>query len=248
VHPTHSGVPQGGVVSPGFSNLVLDRWANYVEPHLIPAYTRGPRRRPTPPYVRLPVQASEARQPGEGQRVRIRRQQAPRIPSRAPHDPTFRRLWYVRSAAACLLGLSGPTREAVAIKPRLPAFLRDALPLERNADTTLVPQAHDARAPFLGYAVHVRQENSKHDHRQQRCMKGSMGLCVPTRGLRTQGAKYRRRGKPPPLPQRTLDDAYSIVAPYPAEGRGIVPYDRMAYNLHTLQALKHTMEVSLVKT
>jgi hypothetical protein len=49
---TYSGVPQGGVVSPILSNLVLDRLDKYVETHLIPAYTQGRRRRTNPPYVR----------------------------------------------------------------------------------------------------------------------------------------------------------------------------------------------------
>lgn len=48
---TYSGVPQGGVVSPILSNLVLDRLDKYVETHLIPAYTRGSRRKTNPPYV-----------------------------------------------------------------------------------------------------------------------------------------------------------------------------------------------------
>jgi group II intron reverse transcriptase/maturase len=54
---TYSGVPQGGVASPILSNVVLDRLDKYVEKHLIPAYTRGRRRRTNPPYVRLiPIQ------------------------------------------------------------------------------------------------------------------------------------------------------------------------------------------------
>jgi retron-type reverse transcriptase len=48
-HATYSGVPQGGVVSPILSNLVLDRLDKYVEPHVIAAYTRGSRRRTNPP-------------------------------------------------------------------------------------------------------------------------------------------------------------------------------------------------------
>jgi retron-type reverse transcriptase len=70
---TYSGVPQGGVVSPILSNLLLDWLDKYVETHLIPAYTRGHQRRTNPPYVRLTVQASEARKQGEWHRVRALR-------------------------------------------------------------------------------------------------------------------------------------------------------------------------------
>jgi Reverse transcriptase (RNA-dependent DNA polymerase)/Type II intron maturase len=245
---TYSGVPQGGVVSPILSNLVLDRLDKYVETHLIPAYTRGHRRRTNPPYVRLTVQASEARKQGEWQRVRMLRHQAQRIPSRDPHDPNFRRLWYGRYADDILLGLAGSKREAVDLKHTLATFVHDELHLELNMDKTLVTHAHDDCATFLGYDVHALHEDSTHDHRRQRCINGSIGLRVPTHVLRTKRAKYMRRNKPKPFPQRTLDAAYSIVAQYQAEWRGIVQYYRMAYNLHTLQSLKQTMEVSLVKT
>jgi group II intron reverse transcriptase/maturase len=245
---TYSGVPQGGVVSPILSNIVLDRLDTYVETQLIPAYTHGHRRRTNPPYVALTKQAVAARKQGNWHRARRLRQQAQRLPSRDPNDPNFRRLWYVRYADDMLLGLTGTKREAAAIKHALATYLRHELHLELNDEKTLVTHARDDHATLLGYEVHVLQENSQHDHRRQRCMNGSIGLRVPTQVLQAKRAKYLRRGKPKPLPQRTIDDAYSIVAPYQAEWRGIVQYSRMAYNLHVLQGLKHTMEVSLVQT
>jgi retron-type reverse transcriptase len=42
---TLSGVPQGGIVSPTLSNILLDKLDKYVETELIPKYTRGTRRR-----------------------------------------------------------------------------------------------------------------------------------------------------------------------------------------------------------
>jgi hypothetical protein len=60
--------------------------------------------------------------------------------------------------------------------------------------------------------------------------------------------KYTKHGKPKPMPQLTMDEAYSIVSRYQAEYRGIVQYYRMAYNLHMLKQLKYVMEVSLVQT
>jgi retron-type reverse transcriptase len=61
---TYSGVPQGGVVSPILSNLVLDRLDQFVERELIPVYTDGKRRRTNPPYVALTFAASDARKQG----------------------------------------------------------------------------------------------------------------------------------------------------------------------------------------
>ena len=95
---TYSGVPQGAVVSPILSNLVLDKLDKYVEHELIPAYTRGLRRSVYPPYRDLTKAASKARKAGKLEQARKLNQQAQSIPSRDPYDPNFRRLWYTRYA------------------------------------------------------------------------------------------------------------------------------------------------------
>lgn len=247
-HATPSGVPQGGVVSPILSNLVLDRLDKYVEQHLIPENTRGRRRRTHRPYGALTVRASEARKRGEWKQAKKLRQQAQRLPSRDPNDPHFRRLWYVRYADDFLLGFAGPKKEAFAIKENIATFLRDTLKLELNDEKTLVTHAREDKAKFLGYEVHALHADDKHDHRKERCINGSIGLRVPMAVKKAKSAPYMRSGKPIHLPQLTMDEPYSIVARYQAEYRGIVNYYRMAYNLHTLSHLKHVMEVSLVKT
>jgi len=247
-HATSSGVPQGGVVSPILSNLVLDRLDKYVEEHLIPENTRGRRRRTHQPYGVLTVRASDARKRGDWERARTLRQQAQRLPSRDPNDPTFRRLWYVRYADDFLLGFAGPKREARKIKENIATFLREELKLALSDEKTLVTHAREDRARFLGYEVHVLHADDKHDHRKERCINGSIGLRIPMVVKQAKCAKYKRGGKPIHLAQLTMAEPYSIVARYQSEFRGVVSYYRMAYNLHTLSHLKYVMEVSLVKT
>jgi group II intron reverse transcriptase/maturase len=247
-HLTPSGVPQGGVVSPLLSNLVLDRLDQYVEQHLIPAFTRGQRRRTNPPYVALTYAASEARRAGDWEKAWELSQQAQTLPSRDPDDPDFRRLWYVRYADDFLLGLVGPNAEAQDIKRQIAAFLRDRLRLELSDEKTLVSHARDEAAKFLGYEIHVLHADDQHDQRGQRCINGSVGLRVPLSVRKEHCALYMRAGKPIHLPQRMSDDAYSIVAQYQAEYRGVVQYYRLAYNLHTLGFYKRVMELSLAKT
>src|SRR5437588_3622971 len=50
---TLSGVPQGGIVSPILSNILLDKLDKYVETFLIPKYTKGDTRRANVEYRRL---------------------------------------------------------------------------------------------------------------------------------------------------------------------------------------------------
>jgi group II intron reverse transcriptase/maturase len=245
---TYSGVPQGGVVSPILSNIVLDKLDQYVERELIPSYTCGERRKAYRPYIALTLAASDARKQGNLEEARRLSQEAQKIPSRDPHDPNFRRLWYTRYADDFLLGLVGTKAEAVEIKQKLAAFLRTELKLELSEGKTLVTHARDEVAQFLGYEIHILHADDKHDHRGQRCINGSVGLRVPTSVKNAHCAKYMRKGKPHHLAQRINDDVYSIVSQYQAEYRGVVQYYRMAYNLHTLGKLRRVTEVSLVKT
>jgi group II intron reverse transcriptase/maturase len=245
---TFSGVPQGSITGPIFSNIVLDRLDKYVEQELIPAYTCGKQRKTNPIYGKLTVQASKARKRGDWECANILQKQIQCMPSRDPNDPNFRRLWYVRYADDFLLGLAGPKNEAIEVKHKIAQFLNNTLKLELNANKTLVTNAHSQKAKFLGYEVHVLHEDSKHDHRGQRCINGSIGLRVPHKVKQEKCKRYMKNGKPIHLPQRTIDDAYSIVSQYQAEYRGVVQYYRMAYNLHTLSKLRYMTEVSLVKT
>lgn len=95
---TLSGAPQGGVVSPLLSNIYLDRLDQFVETALLPAYNRGDRRRPYPPYMALLKAARSKRMAGALEEAKRLRKQAQQMPSRDPNDPEFRRLWYVRYA------------------------------------------------------------------------------------------------------------------------------------------------------
>ncbi len=245
---TYSGVPQGGVVSPILANLVLDRLDRFVEQVIIAAHTRGKRRRTNQPYGTLTVAAWQARKLGNLATARQLSKQAQTIPSRDPNDPGFRRLWYVRYADDFLLGFSGPKQEADDIKQQLAEFLKQELALTLSEEKTLITNARQEVAHFLGYEVHTLQADSKHDHRGQRCINGATGLCIPRSVIQAHNKKYMRRGKASHLAERVNDSAYSIVAQYQAEYRGLVQYYCLAYNLHRLSSHKRVVETSLTKT
>jgi group II intron reverse transcriptase/maturase len=222
-----SGAPQGGVVSPILSHLYLDRLDQFVATVLLPAYTRGARRTPYPPYMALVNAARNKRIAGDLDEAKTLRRQAQQRPSRDPNDPEFRRLWYVRYADDGRLGFSGPREEAEAIKAQLNEFLRETRTLRLSDEKTLITNARTQSARFLGDAV-VKQ------HAEE--------------VIRANGTQDIRRGKVIHLAARSHDADYRIVTQSQAAYRGFVQYYVLAYNVHRLWRVHRVMQRSLVFT
>lgn len=208
----------------------------------------GKRRKTYAPYVALAKAAWKARKQGNLAAAKQYNQQAQKLPSRNPTDPNFRRLWYTRYADDFALGFCGPKSEALTIKQQLTTFLRGELKLELNQEKTLITHSRSQNAKFLGYEIQAHHADDKHDRRGRRSINASVGLSVPKQVIQTCCQKYMRQGRPIHLPHRMNDSAYSIVAQYQTELRGIVQYYRLAYNVSHLGRLKGIMQASLVQT
>ena len=247
-HRTLSGAPQGGVVSPVLSNIYLDRLDTYIEQALLPAYHQGDRRTPFRPYMRLWRRAWERERRGDRAGGRQLRGQMKTMPSRDPNDPGYRRLRYCRYADDWLLGFAGPRREAEEIKDAVGRFLREDLQLELSPSKTLITHGRTRPARFLGYEVAVLQADHKHDHRGHRSINAAIGLKVPIDVIRAKCSPYLHHGEPIRRTERTVDTAFSIVAQFQAEFRGVAEYYKRAFNRHRLGRLHYVMERSLTKT
>jgi len=129
-HRTLSGVPQGSIVSPMLSNILLDKLDTFVETILIPKYTKGEKRKRNTEYRKLMGQAEKHHRKGEKTEAAMYRKQAQELPSVDTHDPDFRRLRYCRYADDWLIGFIGPKAEIQEIKLQLEIFLREELHLE----------------------------------------------------------------------------------------------------------------------
>jgi len=244
---THSGAPQGGVVSPILSNIYLDRLDTFVETVLIPKYTRGVRRARNRAYLHTEVAMRRARRHGDRDMVRQLRKQQRRLPSVDPQDPGYRRLRYLRYADDHLLGFTGPKAEAEQIKQDLAAFLRNDLALGLSQDKTLITHARTGAARFLGYEVTVQHSDHKLT-RGQRSANGVIGLRVPLAVIKTKRAPYMRYGKPAPRPALVNEDDLTIIKTYSAEYRGLAQYYLLAGDVYRLTKVHWAMQTSLLKT
>ena len=123
---TLSGVPQGGIVSPILSNILLDQLDTLVAHTLLPQYTRGTARKVNLEHRKLLELSRRTRRPGNTEEAGRLRSAAQKLPSAVTADPDDRRLNYVRYADDFLLGFIGPKSEAETIKQQLKTFLREA--------------------------------------------------------------------------------------------------------------------------
>jgi group II intron reverse transcriptase/maturase len=247
-HATLSGTPQGGVLSPILANIYLDRFDQFVEQTLLPAFTRGQQRQPNKPYWALKQRALYRRRQGRSAAAAALLQQAKRLPAYDPQDASYRRLGYVRYADDFLLGFTGPKAEAEAIKRRIGAFLRDTLKLELADEKTLVTHATTQAARFLGYDIVAQQADDRRDAHGRRNLNGRIGLRLPAAVVEHRCALYSRHGKPTHRPELHNDSDFSIVSRYQAEFRGFVQYYLLAQNASWLWRLHRVMQTSLLRT
>jgi group II intron reverse transcriptase/maturase len=252
-HRTHSGTPQGGILSPLLANIYLHELDAYIEDILIPTYTHGKRRAQNLEYVRLGYAIKGAREAGDEKRVQELELQRRTLPSQNVYDPNFRRLQYIRYADDFLLSFIGTRTEAEEVKAAIGAFLKENLHLEMSASKTLITHARTEHAQFLGYDISVYHADNKLSPRsgtltKTRSINGCIRMGIPFGKVDELCKRYMSGRKPIHEAGLLAFSDAQIIDIYQQQFRGMAEYYKFATDRNALGKLKYVMEISLTKT
>ena len=248
---TYSGTPQGGVLSPLLANIYLDKLDHYAE-ECIKAFNKGKRRAPNLEYQRLNNRRYRAKAKGDRARAKALMKEMRRLPAINPSDPNFKRAWYIRYADDFLIGAIGTKSEALELKRKIGEFLHDRLKLKLSEEKTLITNATQETAKFLGYEIQSQSSSTKITKRidgtERRSVNGHIALLLPKSVIQKKSAPYLKDGKPIHLSFLMINQDFSIVHDYQIKLRGLYQYYALAINVSRLHDLKWIMEQSLMKT
>lgn len=171
------GIPQGLIVSPLFSNMVLHELDEFVMGELTLKYTMGKYRKPNKEYRRIQYALKNSRPDEKKKLLKLRKQ----TPSKDLMDRNFKRIFYVRYVDDWIILVCGSYQDATEIRKSVSEKL-NTLGLSLNFEKTRISNLRKNKCKFLGVEFFVRQITDEYSK--------------PTKTIKQRETSIKRRFSP----------------------------------------------------
>lgn len=262
-HATHSGCPQGGIVSPILSNIYLNELDKFAEKTAEEFFKPKDKVRNTE-YgtkaariyaARKRLKSSKGQEKTELQRqIKLMHSDLLKTPFVSKTDKVIK---YIRYADDFLIGVKGDRDDCIRIKQMFAEFVSQTLKMELSDEKTLITHSNQ-HARFLGYDIRVRRDNSvrPHGNHRARTHNYTVEMCIPFKDkimpflFSKSIIRQTRDGSIEPIARKHLYRCTNleIISTYNSELRGICNYYALASNFTRLDYFAYLMEYSCLKT
>lgn len=160
------GIPQGIVLSPLFSNIVLHELDKFINESLKKEFTKGEERKANLKYRKLRFQIKRE---NDLKKRRVLINNCLKVSSKDFYDPSFKRLFYVRYVDDWVILTAASFEETKVICSKVSNKLQ-SLGLTMNIEKTRIISLRKSKCRFLGIDFFIRK-NTKQHHKPTRLVK-----------------------------------------------------------------------------